>query len=128
MKLLDSSSKSWWNGAAKDTKVGSKKILSIQSKSNNELQQIAEMQFAAMNQYGTDEDLLFNSLKDLNSKDMEKVFNYFGERDYEKIQGNSQPIFGEQSNIFIWYANELNQKELDKMRKIWEKAELNISF
>ena len=126
--FFGSSSRSWINGNTKKLSASGSNFFESQTLSDNELEQIAEMQFAAMDRYGTDETLLFDSLKNLNGKDLVKVFNFFGTRDYEGIQGNSQPIFGTQKNLFLWYSSELNQSELKRMREIWAKAKMNLGF
>lgn len=103
-------------------------IFDIQSKSNEALKQIAEMQDAAMNEMGTDEELLFQSLEGLNRKDLVKVFNYFGLRKYVSFTGQRDDIAGHPLNLFLWYKNELSGKDLKKMKSIWENSGLEITF
>jgi len=86
--------------------------------------QIAGAQYDAMNQWGTDEERLFSTLKDLNGKALQMVYRYFGKPKYSGI-GRST-LIGEDRTLFGWYAKELNDSELDKMKKIWYKSGLAL--
>lgn len=97
-----------------------------QSKSDDALKQIAEMQDAAMNEVGTNETLLFKSLEGLNGTDLQKVFNYFGTRKY--FLGTRDDILGHKINLFLWYTSELSGNDLKKMKEIWNKSGLEITF
>ena len=96
------------------------------SVSNDALKLIAEAQAEGMLSYGTNEDLLFDSLKGLNKYDLIKVFNYFGKRPYEAISGGQDDYIGTMRDLFTWYKFELNGNELKKMKEIWKDSEIPI--
>lgn len=93
---------------------------------------IAENQFGAMRDYGTDEETLFKSLEGLSKSDLRNVYKAFGLRNYES-GGKGLSVFGfdivgQSLDIFGWYSNELTKDEKKKMRSIWEKSELKLTF
>tara|TARA_Y100000588_G_C14174044_1_gene890503 strand:- start:210 stop:680 length:471 start_codon:yes stop_codon:yes gene_type:complete len=88
---------------------------------NEVYKNIAAEQFEAMDNTGTDEDLLFESLEGLNSEDLKAVYNAFGEKRYAV---NSAPVlipwFYPHKNLIQWYIEELDAEELAKMKQIWK--------
>lgn len=91
------------------------------SRSNAELQIIADIQESAMGDLGTNEELLFTSLEGLNADDLKEVANLFGKRNYAfGMRGGA--FIGNTLNIFEWYAAELSNRQLSKMQDIWKKT------
>jgi len=90
------------------------------SRSIAELSLIADLQLTYMENPGTDEKGLFNSLEGLNSEDLKEVFNQFGKKEYAlgTYQGEIA-LIGENLNLLQWYNEELSGEDLKKMRKIW---------
>lgn len=94
---------------------------------NNKLQflpavykRIAQQQFDAMNLFGTDEKLLFDSLRGLNNDDLKQVYKEFGTRKPDlKLNVPFGTEFGDASDLFVWYRAELDNADLNKMRNIW---------
>lgn len=90
-------------------------------------QQLAAMQPAAM--WGTDEKALFAGLQGLTGPDLAQVFVEFGSKWYDPIFGVESYAWVPKSknlNLFGWYANELNNKELSQMAAIWQKSGLKF--
>jgi len=91
---------------------------------------IAAEQQAAM-EYGfwgaTDEDALINMLKPLNGNDLRLVFNAFGKKAY-LFSTEAPSWMGTDINLFGWYKEELSEYWLKKMREIWRKSQLPITF
>lgn len=85
---------------------------------------IAQKQLIAMDQYGTDESLLFGSLRGLNGADLRLVYKAFGIVNYSDRLGTREriPIFGQKLDLFGWYVQELDKTELGSMRILWYKA------
>jgi len=86
---------------------------------------IAESLHYAMLGRGTDEDVMFKSLEDLNQFELKEVFEAFGNRKYA-WWGHS--FGGAAIDLFGWFNAELNEKEKTQMRKIWVKSGLTITF
>lgn len=84
---------------------------------------IANEQADAMNSLGTNEDKLFNTLKGLNGKDLQLIYEAFGKRKYWSFGGTQ--FIGYYYSLFGWYENELDSKELSKMKGVWKKAGLS---
>jgi len=84
---------------------------------------IADTQYWSMNQAGTDEKPLFDSLKNLNTEDLKAVYKAFGVRRPTTGMYTNIPI-GQASDLIAWYGSELNNSELSDMRKIWEPTKL----
>jgi len=92
---------------------------------------IAEAQFSAMRDYATDEETLFRTLEGLTPPDLRAVFSSFGLRTYESGgKGLNLIIFkiGKKLDLFGWYSAELTEKERKKMRSIWGKSGLKLTF
>ncbi|TDN99954.1 hypothetical protein [Sunxiuqinia elliptica] len=92
----------------------------------------AKRQQDAMMNWGTDEELLFNSLehpdgKPFSGKQLKQVFEAFGFRDYD-FTGGRNVFLGAAKNLFEWYESELTRKEKVRMRAIWEKSGLDLTF
>ncbi len=94
--------------------------------SNTEIQSIASTQHSAMADLGTNEALLFSSIKNLSGADLIRVFNAFGTKAYAATGawfGVGYPL-----DLFGWYKEELGESDLQKMRGIWAKSGLAITF
>jgi hypothetical protein len=87
---------------------------------------IANKQHSAMADLGTNEQLLFSSLNGLNGADLVKVYNAFGQKNYAGT--GSWFGVGYSLDLFGWYSEELDNTELARMRTIWSKSGLSISF
>ena len=92
--------------------------------SQAEIDSIAKSQLGAMDKIGTDEDLLFSSLQGLNGSDLRRVFNTFGTVKYMLFLGSA--LFSKPLDLFGWYREELNEKELSRMRAIWDRAGMKL--
>lgn len=96
------------------------------SLSNTEIQTIAATQFSAMADLGTNEALLFSSIKNLSGADLIRVYNAFGTKSYAATGswfGVGYPL-----DLFGWYKEELGESDLQKMKQIWAKSGLTITF
>jgi len=89
---------------------------------------IAESQYEAMRDYGTDEELLFSTLKELNAPDLRQVYKSFGKRTYRSGGAGIPFLIGQNTDLFGWYANELNESEREKMKSIWNKTGMKLTF
>jgi len=87
---------------------------------------IATKQHTAMAELGTNEQLLFSSLNGLNGADLVKVFDAFGQKNYAAT--GSWFGTGYSLDLFGWYSEELDGSDLAKMRTIWAKSGLALSF
>ena len=94
--------------------------------SKTEALAIANKQFSAMADLGTNEQLLFSSLNGLNGADLVLVFDAFGQKNYAST--GSWFGAGSSLDLFGWYSEELDGSDLAKMRAIWTKSGLSISF
>lgn len=89
---------------------------------------IANNQFLAMNRFGTLEDRLFDGLKGLTGIDLVLVFNAFGSKPYDTVNGiEGRPSWlWKDKNLFGWYYEELDEDELKEMRGIWQPSGLKL--
>lgn len=99
------------------------------SLSQNEIDSIAQIQLNAMDRPGTSEDRLFDSLKNLSGKDLQRVYTSFGKKWYDPILGvRGGAVFAwagnSEQDLFSWYDHELDDKQLAQMRQIWSKSGL----
>jgi hypothetical protein len=91
-----------------------------QSKLNfhrNTYRRIAQQQYEAMNGIGTNEAVLFDTLKGLKADDLKTVFMDFGLRAPTIFSGSFAT--GGRMDLIQWYQSELNKSELNKMADIW---------
>ena len=79
----------------------------------------------AMQYFGTDESELWNLLEPMNAKQLEQVYIEFGLQRYEY---GGRFWFGSPLDLFGWFSKELNSKEKTRMREIWSKTNLEITF
>lgn len=86
---------------------------------------VAEQQLQAMWGLGTNEDELFNSLKNLTKAQLKQVYKSFGTYAYE---GWGKWASGADIDLFGWYKQELSGDDLQKMREIWSKTDLTLTF
>ena len=87
--------------------------------SRSEAITIAERLHKAMNESGTDEEAIYDSLRGLNHNDFVMVSNAFGKRPYLHWFGTS--IFdalGDNLTLVEWFIEELNMKEINKVKSL----------
>jgi hypothetical protein len=100
--------------------------------SKGEAQTIADTQLQAMNTLGTNFPKLKQSLQGLNGADLVLVFRAFGNKYYNTVSGVlDQPnmlnsSFVRYLNLHGWYHQELDQENLNIIRKIWRKSGLKF--
>lgn len=87
---------------------------------------IASRLFDAMNRFGTDESTIFLLLDPLSSSDLKRVYESFGNRPY--ANGGRLVVLGASMDLFGWFGKELTEKEKARMRDIWAKTDLEITF
>ena len=89
---------------------------------------IAQNQYNAMYDLGTDETALVNSLKPLNGADLRLVYNEYGSPLYSAF--GTLPYLGAPLDLFGWYNKELgsNSGTIKELRSIWMKSGLPITF
>jgi hypothetical protein len=79
---------------------------------------IADIQYNAMNRWGTDETKIKESLKGLNQNELKTVFMYFGRRASTSIF-NRIPISARR-NLIEWYQAEIEGQDLKDVADIWK--------
>lgn len=79
---------------------------------------IADVLHVAMNQYGTDEDSIFNAINGFTSEsDYNKIYNAFGVRSYDPDFGfNAFHSLGEEHNLSQWLHSELSSSEVESIK------------
>lgn len=82
--------------------------------------------YQAMKGIGTKDDDLFGALNGLSGNVLRKVFEAFDTRGY--AWSGADALFGVQLNLFEWFSKELSRKEKARMRDIWAKSGLEITF
>jgi hypothetical protein len=90
----------------------------------------AARMLAAMDRYGTDEEEIFDLSESLTPKQMKLTYQIFGLKPYSGY-GQGMPgidWYKDKIDLFGWFRNELNEAELQKLRSIWEKSEMPITF
>ncbi len=89
---------------------------------------IAQQQFNAMNEIGTNETTLVVSLKPLNGADLRLVYLEFGTVYYNGFGWIGK--FGTRRDLFGWYDAELgnNSEYRAQLREIWAKSGIPITF
>ncbi len=119
------------NEASKQAKDASKEIKKVKVDKNklpkhtSAYLTIADMQFEAMNAWGTDEDKLFDSLNGLNTEELKQVAKDFGVRSstIQALPSIWTPI-SKKRNIFEWYTEELSGNALGRMKEVWKNTTL----
>jgi hypothetical protein len=102
------------------------------NRSAAEIRSIVKAQYDSMNQLGTDETRLIQSLKGLNGSALQEVFDKFGSRYYNNTSGKAgsswQQSVGLASlyNLFQWYQAELSQPTKQQLNKYWKKAGMQL--
>ena len=116
--------------------------------SNSEAELIANNLEVYMEQYGTNEQSMFNALQCLNGASLNKVYASFGAREYDMTWPNQDVIM----DLFGWFSEELSNTlftsiyhnecvpscteafggnechALKYMREIWSKSSIPITF
>jgi hypothetical protein len=85
---------------------------------------LADLQENAMASFGTSTEKLFNTVEGLNGADLKQLFKAFGKRKYMWFGGTS--YLGQNKNLFEWYIEELDDRDLNRMRAIWDKSGLKF--
>lgn len=97
--------------------------------SSQEIQSIADGQLSYMDRPGTSKEI-FDDLKGLSGKDLQRVYAAFGKKWYDPVLGiQSGAAFGwvhDELDLFSWYREELDSEELSQMRQIWSKSGLQF--
>ena len=89
--------------------------------------QIAQLQFNAMTIAGTNEELLFGSLRGLTNSELVMVYHEFGSQNYY-LTGYAA-FMGSRRSLFEWYIKELSKRRLAEMYNIWKNTGLpNVSL
>lgn len=95
-------------------------------------QSYANSLYESMRDYGTDEEGMFKILEYLNPDELKMVYKAFGLKNYSSggkgINLFGINIVGDSLDLFGWFQAELNENERIKMRSIWEKSGLRITF
>lgn len=86
--------------------------------------QIAKTLFNSMKFVGTNEQAMFDALKDVNGEGLKLVYKEYGEPKYSAF--GYSPYLGTRTDLFGWFNQELDENELAKMKKIWYKSGLNL--
>ncbi len=77
----------------------------------------AELLYAAMKGMGTNEELVFQVLKDLSFADYGKVYNEFGKRYYNALVGEGGwNVFTGEEDLNVWLISELTKGELEDLK------------
>jgi hypothetical protein len=75
--------------------------------------------YIAMNSYGTDEDAIYSTLKDISTPNFNKLFNEFGKKYYDQSLGiNGNVVLDFKLDLFGWLNAELNESELSHLKSI----------
>ncbi len=110
--------------------VGFKTIAAALGLSNGKYVEIAKKLNWAMVRVGTDENFIFNLLEPLSGFELVKVYNAFGTQPYGLSGGLGW--FGNDLNLFEWFDKEFSpiwdRKDLEKLREIWSKSGMEITF
>ena len=86
--------------------------------------QIAKTLFNSMKWVGTNEQAMYDALKDVNGEGLKLVYKAYGEPKYAAF--GYSPYLGTKTDLFGWFQQELDENELTKMKKIWYKSGLNL--
>lgn len=84
--------------------------------SNNTAKIKADNLHDAMKDYGTDETMITLTLINLTSDDFDKIYNEFGYRPYESIQGIGMDYVGIDTNLIGWLRAEISEEEYSLIR------------
>lgn len=104
---------------AKDYEVKQKEV-SGAGISEAEATTKAEQLFQAMNVLsGTDEEVIYNTLRGISKADYNMIYNAFGLRYYSTILGEGSPSWiGSLFDLNMWIVHELTVKELEELKRI----------
>lgn len=118
--------------ASSTTVVTSKTIKNIPTRDNtfvsnitdSQAAQIAKTLFNSMKWAGTNEQAMYDVLKNVNGEGLKLVYKEFGEPKYAAY--GYSPYLGTKTDLFGWFQQELDENELSKMKKIWYKSGLML--
>jgi hypothetical protein len=115
-------------GGKNFTMMGTPNDESSPTISKGQANTIAQNQYNAMYDVGTDEIALVNSLKPLNGADLRLVYFEYASPVYSVF--GTLPFFGAPLDLFGWYNKELgsNSGTIKELRSIWMKSGLPITF
>ncbi|WP_130736736.1 hypothetical protein [Flavobacterium sp. J27] len=77
-------------------------------------QKVAENLYLAMKDLGTDEDLIFSSLKNVNQSQFSQVVEAFGVRNYNPFSGNTLSFV--KHPLSVWLKSELSDSEYNTLK------------
>jgi hypothetical protein len=81
---------------------------------------IADSLYAAMSDFGTDEESIFKLLQGLSEDDYKHVYNMFGLRSYNSVIGTrSGSLLGDDVNLNIWLSSELSTSDFNKLKNLF---------
>lgn len=84
--------------------------------SNFNANEVAEKLFIAMNQLGTDEDALFDALKNVSQAQFVQVFEAFGKKEYNPATGNQSGWFLLKHDLKSWMKHELSSNDYGTLK------------
>ncbi|GIJ93010.1 hypothetical protein CAPN001_08510 [Capnocytophaga stomatis] len=104
---------------AKDYEVKQKEV-SGAGISEAEATTKAEQLFQAMNVLsGTDEEVIYNTLRGISKADYNMIYNAFGLRYYNTVLGEGSPAWlGSLFDLNMWLVHELTVKELAELKQL----------
>lgn len=128
----DQGSKEDFNAAVNSSTIKTNDGTSKATISDVEALSIADAQWKAMKDFGTDEDSLISTLQNLNGKDLQKVYTAFGLRAY--YYGGALPGWtaalglSDKLDLFNWYREEVDQTDsyFAQLQTIWKKAGMTL--
>lgn len=91
---------------------------------NDELDFIGQKLFTAMDRVGTDEQTIFEVFEELNTDEINYLFDQFGTVKYGL--GARSAIFGQPRNLGGWLKKELTKKEYEKLRNLLKGKGVNV--
>ncbi|MBF03229.1 MAG: hypothetical protein CMP76_08030 [Flavobacterium sp.] len=75
---------------------------------------VAEILYKAMKDVGTDEDLIFNTLKNVSQVQFAKVIEAFGVRNYNTFTGNTFSLV--KHSLPVWLESELSESDYSTLK------------
>jgi hypothetical protein len=95
-----------------------------------DIEEIAEIQYKSMSIAGTEENELFSSLIGVSAENLVKVKEAFGTKKYNSLTGTGPSLFNfyvaYPKDLFGWYKGELNDELLARMQAVWDPTGLKI--
>ena len=109
------------------------KWFGISIKPTDKKRDVANLLYDCMQDQGTRFDDMYKALESLSSNELKGVYDEFGSRNYRDmgiLGGGSWPegLGGVPLDLFGWFSAELLPWQKGKMRDIWFKSRLLITF